>query len=78
MPDVFSENVDIWCLLTLCATQWRVSGLGAVTGLDYQVIFQAAEIMGVKVDALFLQKLRAMEGKSLELMNKKNTKEKNG
>lgn len=47
-----------------CATQWR-SGMGGVTGLDYNVLPWLMKLQGIEDEAAALADLRIMERAAL-------------
>ena len=68
--EILEENSDIWHLLSLCSSQWRV-GMGGAYGLDYGVVMEVAKAMWFDTDEIFFEKLRAYEAAVLDEMNKK-------
>lgn len=56
------------------ATQWRVGGMGAATGLDYGVLPTVMRLAGVppaERSELF-ESIRILEAAALEMMRQKN------
>ena len=74
MPD---EIIEVWDInwpsfevFNSMASQWRVSGMGDATGLDYNVIPVVAKLLGYKgkeVKNMFSD-LRVMENEALTTM----------
>ncbi len=49
-----------------------VSGFGDIYGLNYQVVFKIAEILGIEIDTVFLRCLKAFEVAMITAINKRN------
>lgn len=64
-------NAGMWRLLSLCSAQWDV-GLAGPTGLKWEVVMKVAEITGIEIDSIFIEKLKAFETEVLKGMNKKD------
>ncbi len=65
------ENKQIWDLLRVCDTQWRV-GFGGAYGLDYAPIFFVAQSMGIITGLDFVRKIKSWEHEVLGLMAAKD------
>ena len=72
---VWPENWPVIRLFTAVQTQWRTSGMGGATGLDYPAVFATMDRLlrgetQERKDALFAD-LQVMERAALEEMAKK-------
>lgn len=59
------ENREVIELWNYCATQWRVSMAGRI-GLDYNVVFKMAKILGIEVIPGLIKKMQILEQMTLE------------
>ena len=59
-PEKMKENRDAWDLWMPTQTQWRASGFGLV-GLDYPVVFDMADRLGIKMNYPMLRKMQVLE-----------------
>ena len=54
--------MELW---NLCATQWRISMAGRI-GLDYNVVFKMAKMLGIEITLGLIQKIQVLEQMTLE------------
>jgi len=55
----------------MAESQMLVSGFGDIYGLNYQVVFRIADILGIEIDAVFLRCLKAFEVAMVTAINKR-------
>jgi len=60
-PTLDKENLDVYELLRASTTQWKISAMGDVMGLDYNTVFKIAEILEIEIDHEKLKALQAVE-----------------
>ena len=75
--EVWPENHASWTLILQLSTQWRISGMGTPTGVDYNVLFALLDRMNLAPDDwdnLFFD-IRVLESAALEQMSKNSTSE---
>jgi hypothetical protein len=68
IPRAIQAIVD--CFL-LCETQLRI-GMGGAYALDYNVIFQVANSLGIPIDRKFLRLLKAFEVTIIDEINRES------
>lgn len=71
MPEISADNEELMDLLTLCAGQW-LHGFAGPTGLNWQVIIEVADRIGIETDEGFFRRLRSFEAAAVEAMGKKS------
>ena len=67
--EVWQENWEIVKFFLLCQTQWRVGGMGGVTGLDYASCVAVIKMYETDQVAVF-EGLQIMEAAALVILNK--------
>jgi len=70
---VVEGNGEIWEILTLASTQWRV-GMGGAYGLDYGVVMEMAKALGIRRDQTFFEKVRVVEAEVLRIWDEQRKK----
>lgn len=76
-PDDYDETIievwpDVWpsfLIFQSAGTQWR-TGMGGVTGIDYNVLPWLMKIHGVKDEATALTDICVMESAALRIIHK--------
>lgn len=68
-PELLPENDIAVAWFRLCDTQWRVGGMGSLTGLDYAGAQRAAEMAGLEVTADDFHGLQVLERETLKVMS---------
>ena len=58
---ILPENAEAVEVFLMVSTQWRSGGMGII-GLDYKVVFDLFDMMGVTERLETLQKIRIIEG----------------
>lgn len=73
---ILPDNWEIFSVFEFMLTQWRVSGSGGATGLDYNVLPLAMEISEVASESRIetVQGVRVMEAVALNIMNEDREK----
>lgn len=69
--EVLQENWEAVQMFMRCQTQWRVTGMGGIVGLDYVAVSWLLRLYRVKDQRKLLEDLRVMEAAVLETMAKK-------
>jgi hypothetical protein len=59
-------NEQLWNLICLCASQWRI-GFGGPYALDFNAVFGAADILGMRLNQRDIEKLQVYEEEVLKL-----------
>lgn len=59
-PKLLPENEDAFFLFKEIKTQWRAAGFGLI-GLDYNVLYQEGERLGVDLSPCVMKKIKACE-----------------
>ncbi|MDS1916130.1 DUF1799 domain-containing protein [Enterobacter asburiae] len=67
--DVLPDVWPVFCIFRDMFTQWR-TGVGGVTGLDYNVLPWMMKIHGIDDEAGALQDVRVMEAAALRTIHK--------
>ena len=68
--EVWEENWEVVKFFLLCQTQWRVGGMGGVTGLDYAAVVEVIKLYKVDDPTSVLEDIQVMEVTSMTLLNK--------
>jgi hypothetical protein len=66
--ELWPENWPAWCLFVDIQTQWRTSGMGGPSGLDYGPLFKLMEHQGLtgKEWREMFDDIRALESAALD------------
>tara|TARA_Y100001938_G_scaffold67476_1_gene93630 strand:+ start:870 stop:1112 length:243 start_codon:yes stop_codon:yes gene_type:complete len=67
---LWPEHEDALDLFMRCQTQWRVGGLGQVTGFCYESVIALANIYKYDDLKTVLDDLQVMEIRAIEILNK--------
>ncbi|WP_316044847.1 DUF1799 domain-containing protein [Serratia proteamaculans] len=68
--EVFPDVWPVFEVFRAMATQWR-TGMGGVTGLDYNCLPWVMKVYGVDDEAAALTDIRMMEAAALSVIHKK-------
>tara|TARA_R100001594_G_scaffold140690_1_gene186004 strand:+ start:2057 stop:2269 length:213 start_codon:yes stop_codon:yes gene_type:complete len=67
---VWEENWVSVDMFLRCCTQWRVGGMGGVTGLDYAAVIQVIKLWEVDDPTSVLEDIQVMEATAMAILNK--------
>jgi hypothetical protein len=69
--EVLPENWEAVQMFLRCQTQWRISGMGGLIGLDYGAVAWLLRLYRAKDQRSLLEDLQIMEAAVLETMAKR-------
>ena len=67
---IFPENWIPLQLYLKCKTQWRIGGMGAFIGLDYNAVFEVMRVMGINDRLDALDSVRVIEDTATKELNR--------
>ena len=67
---LWPEHLTSFDLFMRCETQWRISGLGQVTGFCYDSVLAIAKLYEYDDLKSVIEDLQIMEIKAIEILNK--------
>ena len=67
---LWPEHLNAFDLFMRCQTQWRISGLGQVTGFCYDSVLAIAKLYEYDDLKSIIEDLQIMEIKAIEILNK--------
>ena len=72
--EVWPENMPAINIFSSISTQWRYGGMGGVTGLDYNVLFNRLDRMKLSDQDYewMFDDIRSIESTALTIINRKN------
>ena len=68
--ELWPEHQNVFDLFMRCQTQWRISGLGQVTGFCYDSVLAIAKLYEYDDLKSVIEDLQIMEIKAIEILNK--------
>ena len=68
--ELWPEHQNVFDLFMRCQTQWRISGLGQVTGFCYDSVLAIAQLYEYDDLKNVIEDLQVMEVKAIEILNK--------